>query len=303
MSFIREIEQRQAELAGLRAILQRMPDDPLAKPLMASRVRSLQAELDQLEETPPAKPEAELLFAGKPVLGSAGIDAKFAARVLDSFQDMVSNHHAASRHGAVGSRGPRASEGESRLFLSALPRGSFGLLLTQPQVEDFVTAAQVMQAMEQITALVEASASGDAAFSETVGNFHPRVLAPLEKFLSALETQEASVKLRTGTRQVALKPEQLQAAHARVAAASPEEERVTLRGVCRGVLLESWRFDFVSEGAAPITGALSDAVSEDQAKAILALVDQPGEADFKVTRIRTRSGLGRPAYELLSLKA
>lgn len=53
-----EIEQRQAELAGLRDILKRMPDDPLAKPLMASRVRSLERELARLEKTPPPKAEA-----------------------------------------------------------------------------------------------------------------------------------------------------------------------------------------------------------------------------------------------------
>ncbi len=40
----------QAELAGLRTIFERMPDDPLAKPLMASRVESLQAEVDQMQK-------------------------------------------------------------------------------------------------------------------------------------------------------------------------------------------------------------------------------------------------------------
>lgn len=44
-----EIARRQAELAELRTILDRMPEDPLAKPLLASRVRSLEAELNQFE--------------------------------------------------------------------------------------------------------------------------------------------------------------------------------------------------------------------------------------------------------------
>ena len=44
-----ELDRRQAELAEWRTILDKMPDDPLAKPLLASRVRSLEAELKLVE--------------------------------------------------------------------------------------------------------------------------------------------------------------------------------------------------------------------------------------------------------------
>ncbi len=42
------LTRRRAELAELRTILEKMPDDPLAKPLLASRVRSMEAELKEL---------------------------------------------------------------------------------------------------------------------------------------------------------------------------------------------------------------------------------------------------------------
>ena len=92
MSYLRELEQRQAEIVGLKTILLHMPDDPLAKPLHTSRLQGLETELAALEKHPPARPEAELLFAGRPAVGSVGLDAKFASKVLDSFQDMVANH-------------------------------------------------------------------------------------------------------------------------------------------------------------------------------------------------------------------
>ena len=44
------LARRQAELAELRTILEKMPDDPLAKPLLASRVRSMEAELAKSQE-------------------------------------------------------------------------------------------------------------------------------------------------------------------------------------------------------------------------------------------------------------
>src|ERR1035438_4010143 len=106
MSYLRDLEKRQAEIVGLKTPLHDMPDDPLAKPLLTSRLQGLEKELADMEKQPPARPEAELLFAGRPAVGSVGLDAKFASKVLDSFQDMVANHYSASRHGAVGSRGP-----------------------------------------------------------------------------------------------------------------------------------------------------------------------------------------------------
>jgi hypothetical protein len=59
MSHRREIERRQAEIGGLKAILQNMPDDPLAKPLLVSRLKGMEADLATLEKQPPARPEAE----------------------------------------------------------------------------------------------------------------------------------------------------------------------------------------------------------------------------------------------------
>jgi hypothetical protein len=302
MSYLRELEQRQSEIVGLQTLLHEMPDDPLAKPLLASRLRGLEKELAEMQKQPPATPEAELLFAGGPAIGSIGLDAKFASKVLDSYQDMVANHYSALRHGVVGSRGPRTGEEDARLCLTALPRGSFGLLLAQPQAHDFIAAAQLSDAMDQITSLVEAAASGDAAFTDMVEKFHPRVLTPLERFFNALETQEASVHLRSATRQCDLKTEQVRAAKSRVAETRPETDTIRLMGLCRGVLLESWRFDFNPEGQQPISGVLAESVTEEAAKAMLALVDQPAKAELTATRMRTRSGFGRPAYELLSLR-
>ena len=45
-----ELVRRQAELAELRTILEKMPDDPLAKPLLASRVCSMEAELAEAQQ-------------------------------------------------------------------------------------------------------------------------------------------------------------------------------------------------------------------------------------------------------------
>jgi hypothetical protein len=304
MIFLREIARRRAEISGLKSLLVGMPDDPLAKPLLTSRIDENERELADLEKNPPCRPEAELLFAGGPVFGSAGIDAKFAANVLDSYQDMVANHYSASRHGGiVGSRGPRKGEEESRLCLSALPRGSFGLKLEQPKIENFIDSAQLADIMDQITSILESAASGDAAFTDAVEKFHPRVLAPLEHFLSALESNSASVRVRSGSRECELGIEQVKSAKKRVSGTKPETRDVQMRGICRGVLLESWKFDFNPDGQLPISGQIAKDVPEEAAKAMLALAESntPAEAYLKVTRMKTLSAYGKPTYELTQL--
>ena len=94
----------------------------------------------------------------------------------------------------------------------------------------------------------------------------------------------------------------MRAAKSRVADTKPETETIRAAGLCRGILLESWRFDFNPDGQPPISGILANSVTDEQAKAMLSLVDQPGEADFRVTRICTRSGLSRPINELLAMR-
>lgn len=302
MIFPREKQERAAELEGLKALLAQTPDDPLAKPLMQSRVKELEAELSDMDKDQPAHPETEFLFAGRSVIGSVGIDAKLASRVLDTFQDMLINQHAASRHGSVGSRGRRFGESESRLYLSALPRGSFGLLLSQPQVEDFITATHIAEAMEQITELIRAAAEGDNAFTTAVSSFHSRVLIPLENFLEALDKHEVSVKVRTGSKEISLQRNQVATAYRRVAAAKTKTEELTFMGKFHGILLDSWKFDFLLDTGVIVSGSVSENVTEDEARAMSLLFDKPAEATFLVTRIVTTSGEGQPSYELLALK-
>ena len=89
---------------------------------LAERERELQEKIHAL---PLGNKEARtvLFFSGEPVQGSLGIDASFAGRVLEPFQNMVMADYADRWHGVVGSRGRRAGEAQSRLMLTGLPRG------------------------------------------------------------------------------------------------------------------------------------------------------------------------------------
>ena len=303
MSTLRELDERRAELTGLRQLFETASDEVFEKPLLRSKIAARAAELSGLERDPITPiPEAELLFGGRAVNGSLGIDAKFASAVLESYQDMVSNHHGGRLHPSMGGTGRRPGEQESRLFLTALPRGSFGLRLSQPQPHDFIAAQQVSEAMEELTSLVESAAAGDAAFAQGVERFHPRVLVPLRSFLDTLVNRETTVTIRSGQRETALGSEQVKAARNRAFATKTENETVALLGVFRGVLPDSWKFDFIPAAQPLISGALAEAVTEAEAEAMVPHYGQRCRATLSMTRYRTLGRLSRPTYELLKLE-
>jgi hypothetical protein len=297
----REIEANRVEIGELESLIERMPDDPLAKPLLRSRLAALRTDLARIEQAPITKPETELLFAGAPVVGSLGIEAKFAGSILRDYQDILANHHAGAHHGGAGARGRRPGEEESKVYLSALPRGSFGLLLSQQNIEDFVTASQVSDAMGQITDLIHSATSDDASFTNTISEFDPRVLVPLQRFFQTLESNRATVTIRTGRKSLVMNTELVHSGYSRVTSAEKITEPEVLTGIFGGLTLGSRNFDFTPHGLPLITGKLKDSVSELEALAMQALFNQEAQASLECTKIKTLSGYGKPRYELAYL--
>lgn len=280
----------------MRQLFETATDELFEKPLLQSKSAARETELSVMERDPVTLiPEGELLFGGRTINGSLGIEAKFASAVLESDTDRVRNHHGGRLHPSMGGTGRRADEPESQLFLTALPRGSFGLKLSQSQAQDLIAAQQVSEAMEELTSLAESAAAGDAAFAQGVERFHPRVLVPLRSFLDTLVNRETTVTIRSGQRETSLAPEQVKAARNHVAATKTETETVTLAGVFRGVLPDSWKFDFIPDGQPLISGALAEAVTEPEAEAMVPHYGKRCRATLTTTRFRTlvASG-GRP---------
>ena len=125
MSTRSQREFLKVQLLETKRLLELVGDHPVMSVAYAEREAELE---EQIAALPLGSREARtvLLFSGEPVQGSQGIDASFAGRVLEPFQSMVMADYADRWHGTVGSRGRRIGEGELRLLLTALPRGSFG---------------------------------------------------------------------------------------------------------------------------------------------------------------------------------
>jgi hypothetical protein len=301
MTPLRKKENLQADLAGLEGLLAITPDDPLATPLMQSRAGELRDEIAKTNGADVQIPETEIFFGQGPVIGAKGIEAKFAGQVLNRFQDIVSNHFAAKFLGVLRRAGRRRGETDSKLYLTALPTGSFGLQLTQPHMEDFVAAGQLAETMEEITGLVAAAGKDDETFDQMIESVHGRVLVPLQDFLDTLNKAGADCKMFSGMKRAELKKEQVTQAYERVASAKTKQEDITLEGTFCGTLLRSGRFEFEPQGQPVLSGWLAEDITVEQAIEMDNLVGKMARAALRSTTISTKSGTRRPTYELISL--
>ena len=303
MTPLRQRESLMSEIAGLRQLLQTTGEDPLASPLMRSRLEDLEARFNKLQTQPSLTPEAEMFFTDGPAVGSEAIEVTFASEVLNSYQNMVTNHFAATHYGGVKRTGRRRGEEEARLYLTALPRGSFGMQLSQPYVSDFYAAENVSKAMLEISGLIRDTAASDDAFEEVLSKFDARVFRPLKRFIIVIHAGGGACRIVTGNLEVSLTPEALSAAYMRISAAVADDLVIEMSGVFGGAQVFSCSFEFQPDAGDLIRGDLDPELSEEVAtKMNQVFTKQRVMAKMKMTTVSTRTGKKKPTYELMALR-
>jgi len=276
---------------------------PLMAPAFEVRESDLQAQIDALPLGNKAA-RAVLYFSGEPVQGSMGIDASFASGVLDPFQSMVMADYADKWHGVVGTRGPRVGQANSRLLLTALPRGSFGLELVRAESEELFEEDQLADTLAHVTKLVEAAATSDEDFAAEVNDTAPRVIQNLRSFLEVVAKGKAGLRLETGDYRCTMDPIRANEAFQRVAGTVTKSDEIIVKGVFKGVLLESWRFDFVNEDGHKISGKIDENLTTDEvAKLNREFFNQRCLAVLDKTTVLFRNGRERIIHILKDLKS
>lgn len=278
-------------------------DHPVMSVAFAEREKVLE---DQIEAIPLGAKEAKtvLYFSGGPVQGSEGIDAGFAGRVLEPFQSMVMADYANRYHGVVGTRGRRAGEADSRLLLTALPRGSFGLELSKADNDEIFEEDQLADTLSHVTRLVESASESDEDFASELNETAPRVIQNLRNFLEVISKSQAGLRLESGDSRCTMDPIRASEAYERVAATISKSEDIQVPGVFKGILLESWKFDFVDESAHKISGKIDDNLTEDQAAELnREFFNQRCRAFLEKTTVIFRNGRERTTYVLKDLKS
>lgn len=301
MTTRRQREHLKTQLIETDRLLGMVSGHPFMSASLSVRRKEVE---EQLESLPigEVEPRTVLFFAGDPVQGSIGIDATFAGQVLVPFQNMVMTDYAHRHHGKVGSRGRRSGESQSRLLLTGLPRGSFGLELTKAEGDDLFEEDQLADTLSHVTRLVESAARSDEDFASELDDNSPRVIQNLKEFLGIVAKAKASLTLESGDTRCSLSTEVASDAFERVSGTITNEEEIEVRGIFRGVLLDSWRYDFNDEDAHKLSGRLDEDLSvETVSEWNREFFDKACVARLLKTTVVFKNGRVRTTYRLLHL--
>jgi hypothetical protein len=276
-------------------------------PLMSVAFSEREEELRrQIEALPLGHKEARtiLFFSGEPVQGSMGIDASFAGRVLEPFQSMVMTDYADRFHGVVGKRGRLCGEAESRMLLTGLPRGSFGLELTRAENDELFDEEHLADTLAHVTKLVEAAGRSDEDFAAELDETAPRVVQKLREFLEVIAKGRAGLRLESGDFRCSMSPIEANEAFNRVAGTITKEDPETASGVFGGVLISDWRFNLTTDNGHKIAGKIDENLTQEQVVELnRRFFNEPCVAHLIKTTVLFKNGRVRTTYVLRDLEA
>jgi hypothetical protein len=291
-------DQLKIQILETERLVESLADHPVMSYSFQKRLEQLK---NQLAELPISakEPTVTLQFSGKPVHGSVGIDANFLGKVLLPFQKMVHADLVQRGYGKVGNRGQLKSAEDARLFLTALPRGSFGVELSKMDSGKSFDEDQVSDSLAHISKLIDSSAKSDEDFASTLDDVSARTLQGLRQFLKIVSEDEAGLIIESGGIRSSLDAQEVINAYHRVAETVTKQEEVEVKGVLKGILLESWRFDFVTDHQQTITGTLGAELAEKQVADFAALFfNKPCTALLQKTIVVLKSGRIKESFSL-----
>jgi len=139
---------------------------------------------------------ARLTFRGKPVIGTHGVFAEFAALALDALTETVAAM-GASLTNTLGLRGALPNKDQFQLLITGTAQGTFGFTLEENPMEPnaqavlFSEETQLESAIGQTKSIIKATLGTDDELAEALSDADPRVLDALRKFLRTMEKAEA----------------------------------------------------------------------------------------------------------------
>jgi hypothetical protein len=295
---LQEFRQLQAERSTLNRLLASLPRERVIERL------GLEARLCEVEETlasqPPLRREplrTKLTFRGKPIVGSRGMFAEFAAEVVAAFSEAVAAI-GAGLSGPLGSRGVLPSRDAFRLLITGTAPGSFGFQFEEAPADSqmlFPPESPLESAIAEAKAIMLASLGTDDELTEALSETEPRALDSMRKFLDTLARNEAVCTMDfKGEVFRFADVEQVRRSVSRLAQDNIHECEEAKSGSFVGLLPHRRAFEFRLEGTDQI---IAGKVGKD--------VPDPSEINRILERPVTirvqgrRVGDGRPRYVLL----
>lgn len=290
-----------SEIKELESLLAEIPEENVIERIgFESRLESARALLagvtqDQLVH------KARLTFRGRPVLGSHGIAADFAAKAAGSFSDAVAAV-AAGLSENLRYMGPIPGKQQNQLLITGTAIGSFGfeLELPKPSGDDwFPEPSKAEDALDRILNLFRLAAEGtDDEVAELVEEIHPRAVKKAAEFLRHISDEDAWCGLEFKNKFFRFEDrEQVESSVQRLQEDNIHEFDETYSGEFQGVLPASRNFEFRLAGEETILKGKVGPDIEDADTLNRTFLHKPVLAKLHMIQV----GQGRPRFTLQKL--
>ncbi|MCF2444822.1 hypothetical protein L0657_12710 [Dyadobacter sp. CY345] len=294
-----EKDRLKYEIASTEDLLSKVGKSRIMAYSMTKKLEDLNKQLDELDnEEPEAK--ALLYFYGAPVIGSAGIETNFLSSALSPFQQLVTARVAKKWQGKVQKKGKMKDLHDSKLYLTALPRGSFGVELKKLTNQHIYHESHLADSLQEVVELI-ASSKDKNAFLKQIKNSAPRELSALKKFFRVLDKSDAGVKIETGHITSTFSQKEVKLAFEIISQIAIDSEDIQIVGKFRGILLDTWSFDFLDSTDKLIHGPIHPSVSEEEAAEFDDFLNLNCIATFEKTVTTKIDGENKPVFSLKSI--
>lgn len=255
-----------SDLAAVETMLASLPeDDFIAKVGFEARKAEIEEELSELERSRDTLANVALMFHGGPVRGSRSISTDFAAKALNSYQDLVAKRLATSEWGGLGQRGPVPAKQAASLNICGVVHGSFGFVLEEddPDSPQLINSS-LREAVESVTDVLERfTAESDSAFSDAINEMDQRLFTSVRSFFKILHDDEATLRIVEGKKDRSFDTMAVGRAYQRCQEASIDEDALTVTGTLIGVVPYGRRFELKTSEGEVIKGKAGPIFSQD----------------------------------------
>ena len=278
------------------------PEDMIGRVSLQYRLRQVEEELAAYEGYSPRLVNARLTFRGKPVVGSRGVNANFAADTVNAFAQSVARIGAGWR-APLPATGPIPDSAEFQLLITGTATGSFGFQLEDAAQQPTLIGqdAPVELAIRKVKEILEASIRTDDELSETIADTDRRALQSIRTFLKRMADNDAVCALEFQGDEFHFRDvAQVKRSENRLSDDNIREDDVVLGGYFEGFLPKSRRAEFfiAETGADFLREAVETIISGrvlpgvDETVNINGILNQDVTVNARVRRV----GEGRPRY-------
>ncbi|MFP4192199.1 MAG: hypothetical protein ACLFU6_09035 [Candidatus Hydrogenedentota bacterium] len=299
------VDSLKAEAAGLQQLLDEASQvgDIVGELQYKERLEEIASELAELADSDTHLASVAMFFSGKPVVGSRGISADFAGKLLESYQDIVSKAFAKAEVGVLGERGRIPLKQSADLMVTGLTHGSFGFVLEELADQTEPYDADLKEILSSVSDLLQhLGAENENDFDSAVEDLDPRSLGALREFFKGLDTAGAQVRFVEDAREFSLDKKAVHRGRVRTEAIEIDERTEIINGVLMGFLPDHKKFELRDDAGTTIYGTVSKEAAEQFVRAVqhhAAVIGEPCEAEFIVREVRPLNRPPRLNYRLV----